>query len=503
MLTTCPNCKGDIDLPESTIGGKVRCPYCEKKFHVELTLRDAEQSEVKNAISGPNIYVVSTGREYEECLYQVLKGAGYECELTPESCDQGVDLIVTGNDKKIAIQCKLYTSPVGNEAVQEVVAGAKLYGCTICCVTTNASYTQAARELASANGVALLLHSELLDYVNDMMQESVSSSAFCENYEKTFEYKDLALRAEKGAKDAREKIGEYYLAQLTKFAAIDLKVASHYFSLACHVGQAQSLMAYHAFLHAYDDDKSMQYYKDIFVPFGLIFQEMMYPSTKWELPKDDLRDIEYNWFMTLNTVHYAESLPLGHRRDEVLNKIDFVNKYWSYYCRFGDQLRPSLLYYLAICKLRGWGTKREVEVAGGLLRSAAKFGHLQAAAECNKMKCHDMFYDKYKGIYFIEGTPKSTRKIAPITTSSDSRLFPKSQLKSLDSVKDIMVKEVARYKGNAVVDFKYCQTSSGWRSLLNPNDVYWEVSGIIAIIDPKTFDCETNRDSFNGEPKPH
>lgn len=95
-----------------------------------------------------------------------------------------------------------------------------------------------------------------------------------------------------------------------------------------------------------------------------------------------------------------------------------------------------------------------------------------------------MYSDLYNGVYFVEGLPAGAKIIRPISTTLDGCWFSQSQLKSLDDIKDIMVREVLSHGGNAVVNFKYCQKSSFWRSLLSIDDVRWESSGEIAVINP-------------------
>ena len=56
----------------------------------------------------------STAGEY-------FKEAGWNVEQTQASNDQGVDLIARIEDLKVCVQCKRYSNPVGNKAVQEVV----------------------------------------------------------------------------------------------------------------------------------------------------------------------------------------------------------------------------------------------------------------------------------------------------------------------------------------------------------------------------------------------
>lgn len=59
------------------------------------------------------------------------------------------------------MQCKLYSSNVGNKAVQEVIAAKGLYSTDYACVFSNAGYTASAKELAESQKVLLLSHYDL------------------------------------------------------------------------------------------------------------------------------------------------------------------------------------------------------------------------------------------------------------------------------------------------------------------------------------------------------
>ena len=81
--------------------------------------------------------------------------------MTNESNDQGVDLIASIENLKVCIQCKRYTNPVGNKAVQEIIAGQQFYGGTHAVVVSNAGFTKSAQTLASKTGVILISDEEL------------------------------------------------------------------------------------------------------------------------------------------------------------------------------------------------------------------------------------------------------------------------------------------------------------------------------------------------------
>lgn len=88
---------------------------------------------------------------------------GWQAEATRSSADQGADVLASGpGGVRLAVQVKRYRAPVGNGAVQAIVASKALYGCTQAVVITSGpGYTRAAQELARANGVGLWGRAEL------------------------------------------------------------------------------------------------------------------------------------------------------------------------------------------------------------------------------------------------------------------------------------------------------------------------------------------------------
>ena len=98
-----------------------------------------------------------TGHEYEQVVARYLQRHGYYgVQVTKGSGDFGVDVIARKGLTKYAVQCKYYSHAVGLDAIQEVVAGKTYYGCDAAMVVTNSTFTKAARELATRNGVKLI-----------------------------------------------------------------------------------------------------------------------------------------------------------------------------------------------------------------------------------------------------------------------------------------------------------------------------------------------------------
>ena len=104
-----------------------------------------------------------SGEDYEIYCGRILQEAGWNVEQTQASNDQGVDLIAQIENFKVCIQCKRYSNPVGNKAVQEVIAGKAFYNGTHAVVVSNAGFTKAAKNLAEPADVLLISDTDLDD----------------------------------------------------------------------------------------------------------------------------------------------------------------------------------------------------------------------------------------------------------------------------------------------------------------------------------------------------
>jgi restriction endonuclease Mrr len=116
------------------------------------------------------------GTQFENFMANVLAQKGYHVQTTPRSRDQGVDLLLTVDNRKVAIQLKRYTGPVGNGAVQEVVAGMFHYKAKEAWVITTGSFTKSAKQLAMSNCVRLIDGRELEDWLSDLREEGDNPS---------------------------------------------------------------------------------------------------------------------------------------------------------------------------------------------------------------------------------------------------------------------------------------------------------------------------------------
>ncbi len=101
------------------------------------------------------------GREFEEHVGEMLRHHGYSVTLTQATNDQGVDLVIRKDSKTIAVQCKRTRAPVGIAAVQQVVAGQRMYNAQEAWVVASSAFTPAAKACAEANQVRLIDGGEL------------------------------------------------------------------------------------------------------------------------------------------------------------------------------------------------------------------------------------------------------------------------------------------------------------------------------------------------------
>ncbi len=101
------------------------------------------------------------GIAYERFCAEILGEGGWTARPTPASGDQGADVVAEKAGIRLVLQCKRYTRPVGNAAVQEVAAAARYWQADMAAVVSNAGFTPAARRLSGATGVLLLHHDAL------------------------------------------------------------------------------------------------------------------------------------------------------------------------------------------------------------------------------------------------------------------------------------------------------------------------------------------------------
>lgn len=137
-----------------------------KYFEKQLKLIDnlIKNDDIKNK---PIFSEIMSPKDFEYFCSEILSQSGWHTTLTQSSGDQGVDIVAEREGIKIILQCKKYASPVGNKAVQEVIAGREYMSADGAVVVTNSTYTKSAKELARVSDVKLLHYEELSSLTAD------------------------------------------------------------------------------------------------------------------------------------------------------------------------------------------------------------------------------------------------------------------------------------------------------------------------------------------------
>ena len=108
------------------------------------------------------------GFQFEDYLKKIFKFLGYQVVRTKLSNDQGADLILKKDGRKIVLQAKKYSGTVNNKAIQEVVASKEHYGANDAMVVTTGKFTKSAIELAKSNKVEMWDGKKLKRTISDI-----------------------------------------------------------------------------------------------------------------------------------------------------------------------------------------------------------------------------------------------------------------------------------------------------------------------------------------------
>ena len=98
------------------------------------------------------------GHEFEELLARVFEAHGFAVRRVGASgADFGADLVVERDGIAVAVQAKNQGARVGNDAVQQAVAGAAYYHCDEAMVVSTSGFTRAARDQAAGSDLPVHL----------------------------------------------------------------------------------------------------------------------------------------------------------------------------------------------------------------------------------------------------------------------------------------------------------------------------------------------------------
>lgn len=170
-------------------------------------------SENLDCITGDELLNPSnmSGPEFEERCAELLRKNGFiNVIVTKKSGDHGADVLAEKDGISYAIQCKYYSSTVGNSAVQEAFYAKAFYGKDIAVVMTNSYFTRPAQEEAAKIHVKLWDKDTLRSLLKSSHSNDDSLSAKEKLNQEVDSYRaDLELEARQessasGTPDAKE-----------------------------------------------------------------------------------------------------------------------------------------------------------------------------------------------------------------------------------------------------------------------------------------------------------
>ena len=199
IFAMCGNLKEQIDGYRAKIykydyksGECVNEILCKKDFFSEDIKIDAiELMRYIDTLDGYNFEKV--------CAYILCCNGYINICVTSGSKYRGIDIIAEKDGMKYAVQCKHYSSNVGNHAVQEAFSGKSIYNADVAVVLTNSYFTQQAEQDARTLCVELWNRSKLLNmienigYTSEVTEKSYGEEIsndclklFCENILEAF-----------------------------------------------------------------------------------------------------------------------------------------------------------------------------------------------------------------------------------------------------------------------------------------------------------------------------
>jgi HJR/Mrr/RecB family endonuclease len=144
----------------------------EIRLLLEKYIEERDLKMLKIPSSGNHYFKNLSGSDFEKLLYRLYESMGYAVQLTGKSGDQGGDLIITKEGKRIVVQAKCYQNLVNNKAIQEAVAAKGIYNCNSSTVVTTSDFTDGALELAKVNYVYLINGKKLKELLLYYLKEN-------------------------------------------------------------------------------------------------------------------------------------------------------------------------------------------------------------------------------------------------------------------------------------------------------------------------------------------
>ncbi len=100
---------------------------------------------------------------FKEFTVSLFREIGYTVEITPETGDNGIDLLLRKNNQLIAVQCKRWSAPVGEPVVRDFYSALMSSGAQSGYVVTTSTFTSHAYAFAEGKPIHLVDLDALVD----------------------------------------------------------------------------------------------------------------------------------------------------------------------------------------------------------------------------------------------------------------------------------------------------------------------------------------------------
>lgn len=110
-----------------------------------------------------NYWMNLDGHEFEEAVAVVYREKGYNAVVSKQGGDKGIDIILTRENKKIAVQCKAHNKPVGPSVVRDLYGTMSHFGYSEGILVSRNGFSVGVYEFAKDKSIELVNLNNLMD----------------------------------------------------------------------------------------------------------------------------------------------------------------------------------------------------------------------------------------------------------------------------------------------------------------------------------------------------
>jgi HJR/Mrr/RecB family endonuclease len=136
----------------------------EEEYQAEFTRYEGYKQEqaLKRQQKKEAYWKNQSGVEFEASVEKLFSDLGYITELTPQTADGGVDIVLRNGNEKIAVQCKRYKSRVAAGHMREFIGAMKALKYKKGMFITVEGVTGPSQKLADENNIEVLVAADLV-----------------------------------------------------------------------------------------------------------------------------------------------------------------------------------------------------------------------------------------------------------------------------------------------------------------------------------------------------